>query len=168
MEKRVKVALMLRDLSKNSQKDDIYLYAEVIKITGNTCTCLVRDMEITDINLCATENNEIDKLVITPKVNSTVLLGSIHGDLNHLVVIKVDNVEKISYKHNKLEIDINGTTGKVDIKNDKTSLTSLFSSIADIISKLTVSTPSGPSGTPLPPTIKAIEQFKIDFKNLLK
>jgi len=113
MDKWAKVAEMLKKIG--DPKGDIFFYAEVTKITGDTCSAKVGDLELTDVRLRATDDNNKDKLMLTPKINSKVIVGANHGDLRDLVVIKVDDPAKIYYKHNKVTIDIDGDSGKIKI-----------------------------------------------------
>jgi hypothetical protein len=183
MDKEAKAAILLRDLLK--PKGDIFFYATVKEITGDTCTVTVNGFDLTNVRLKATDDGGQDKLVITPAAGSNVFVGANNGSLTDLFIVKADDPEVILWKHgnievmidaesrmitikDKVEITIETGTGLISIKNDKSSLSDLFTSIHDIIEQLTVSTPSGPSGTPLPPTIASLTQFKTDLNNLLK
>lgn len=113
MDKQAKVVQLLKNLAK--PRGDIFFYATVTKITGDTCSVKITDLELTDVRLKATDNGADDKLLLTPKVNSLVIVGSNHGDLTDLMVIRVDDPEKILYKHQDITIDIDGSTGKIII-----------------------------------------------------
>ncbi len=160
----------LADLLNRMGKTDFMplFWAEVKSVQGDTCTIFVVDLELDGVCLNATGAEIQDKLIITPKVGTMALIGSISGDLRELVVLKVNEPEVITYTYGGLEVIIDSTDSKISIKNSGISLVDLFGSIMDIITNLTVSTPNGPSGTPLPPTIQAIQQFNVDMDKLLK
>lgn len=140
---------------------------EVTKVSDKECSVMIGTLEITGVKLFSV----IDQggLLIKPKKGTMVTMVDLsNGLLRDLVVIKTDHAEKVLYDQDGLIVEIDSTSGKIDISNRSTSLTKLLTSLYDIISKLTVSTPNGPSGTPLPPTITALEKFKTDFQQLLK
>lgn len=162
--------------------------ATVLSVDGDLCKVRIKSgLELTDVKLKATSNGDENYILITPKVNTNVLLLSHSGGLENLTVIKVDDIEKIEYKQNGLTVEIDSTTPKVllkiandleiladgtdkkvSLKNDTVSLVDLLQELADFLKQLKVYTPAGPSGTPLPDTIGAIEQFETRFKQLLK
>lgn len=166
MDKEAKAAALLSDLLK--PKGDIFFYATVKEITGDTCTITVNDLDLTDVRIKATDDGNADKLLIIPAQGSNVIVGANNGELADLFVVKADDPEVITWKHKDMEVEIDSVTGKVSVKNGKVSLVDLFNSLHDIINELTVSTPAGPSGTPLPPTVQALAKFKQDLSELLK
>lgn len=183
MDKAAKVADQLKRVV--APKGDLFIYAEVKEITGDTCTIIIGESEFTDVRIKATDDGANDKLLVIPAAGSKVIVGANNGSLNDLFILKVDDPDLITWKHgdvkvaidatnrlitvkDKVEISIETGTGLISIKNDKVSLVDLFTSLSDIIEKLTVSTPAGPSGTPLPPTITSLTQFKSDLSNILK
>ena len=139
----------------------------VTKVTGDTCSVLVNDFEVSDIRLKATADGS-DNLLIIPKVGSRVLMLSTDGTIGNLTVIKCDVAERILYNEQGLVVEIDSTTGKVKVQNESTSLKDLFQQLTDLLKQLKVFTPAGPSGTPLPDSIVRIEQFETDFKTILK
>lgn len=141
---------------------------EVVVITGETCTVKYGDLELTDVRLKATENGSVNSVLLLPKVGSMVLVGSLTGDMNDLVVLKIDELEKLAYKQDDLEVAVDATDGKVSVKNDEVSLVDLFQQLADLLKTLKVFTPSGPSGVPIPTSMNKIVAWETDFKKLLK
>ena len=69
--------------------------AVVKEITGETCTVTIGELDLTDVRLKATSLENNGKLMITPKVGSVVLVGSLTGDLKDLAVLSVDEAQKI-------------------------------------------------------------------------
>jgi len=150
-------------------KNSLPILATVVAVDGVVCTVQINDtLKITDVKLRATSDESDNELLVIPKVKTNVLLLSLTGELDNLTIVKIDEVEKIIYKQDGLEILADGSDQKVSIKNKEKSLLELFQDLKTIIEGITVSTGVGPSGTPLPPTIQALTQFETDFKNLLK
>lgn len=157
--------------------EDVFV-AEVTAVNNDTCSIKLGETTVSDVRLRAVVNGEDSKLLITPKVNSKVLVANIgKSDYTEMMVIAYSEVEKIEVVTDSIKItnlkgtltvEFDGKDKKVDIKNNSVSLKSLMQEIADIISQLKLTTPAGPSGTPLPTTITAVENFKTNFKKLLK
>jgi hypothetical protein len=141
---------------------------EVKEITGETCVVIYGDLELTDVRLKATINNAANKVLLIPKVESFVLVGSLTGDLKDLAVLKVDELQKIQVLQDGCTIEFDFTTGKLEVSNKQVSLKGLFQSLVDLLKAFKVYTPSGPSGTALPNSITALNSFETDFKKLLK
>ena len=143
--------------------------AVVKSVEANTCTVTLKSgLTLSDVKLQATANDNDDYTRLTPKVGSTVLMISYDGTLRNLAVIKVDNLDKIEYKNKGLEVVIDGTDGKVSVKNNGYSMLTAMNDLAKIIKKLKVHTPVGPSGLPLPDTLAAVALFETNIKTLLK
>lgn len=136
-------------------------------VAGDSCTVVVDGQDLTDVRLKATITGSEDKLLLTPKVGSLVLIGSLTGDLKDLCVLKIDELEKLEYKQDGLGIEIDSKTGKVSVKNSQVSLRDLFQTLKDLILQLKVTTPSGPSTNLLPDSIAALQQFEMKFNQLL-
>ena len=163
----------LREFVKKSP-----IYCKVGKVTAvDSSTCevtLVEDENVVYKEVRLKAHVEGDKsIIIKPAMNSYVLIGLLSS--TDAFVAMFDQVDSISVKifDHVLLLDKNGLTqnvssGKFQFKNDQVSMVDLFNAIMDIISQLTVTTPAGNSTTPLPPTIQAIEKFKLDLKKLLK
>jgi len=94
---------------------DVFFYAEVSEITGDTCSVKIGDLELTDVRMKATDDGSEDKLVVTPTKGSKVVVGSNGGDFRDLFVIKVDDPQMILYKHKDITIEIDGESGNITI-----------------------------------------------------
>lgn len=140
----------------------------VTKIDGDTCSVkLSDDFEISDVRLKATADGS-DNLLIIPKIGSHVLMLSTDGTIGNMTVIKCDTAAKIIFNENGLNVEIDGSAGKIKVQNNATSLFNVFQQLADLLKTLKVFTPVGPSGIPLPDSILKIEKFETDFKTILK
>lgn len=145
------------------------LTGTVKSVEGDSCSVQLKSgLVLTDVKLKATITEGDSYLIPTPVKGSTVVLLSLSGSLDNLTVIKFDEIEKLEYKQNGLELIFDSTDGKVSIKNEAVSLLEILTDLANTLKQLKVFTPVGPSGTPLPNSILAIEQFETKFKTLLK
>lgn len=143
--------------------------AEVVSVENET-TCTIKvsdDLNISNVRLSATANTLYNYLLVIPKVGSKVMVLSTSGGLNSLVVIKVDEVEKVKIKQKELSVIIDDDN-KIKIENNDVSLFDIFQKLTDLLKNLKVFTPSGPSGSPLPDSINEISDFENKFKKLLK
>ena len=134
MDQMAKFVEAFRSLKK---KGDCFFYATVTEITGNTCSAKLGDLELTDIKLKAPTRDDEDKLILTPKVGSSVILGCNDEDLRDVMIIKVDDPEKIFYKHKDITIDIDGTTGKIVINNGDNGGLTITPELKDQLAKMT-------------------------------
>lgn len=99
----------------NPEKPLPVISCKVKEITGDSCTVLWGDLELTDVRLKATINGAQDKMMITPKQDSYVLVGSLTGDLKDLCVLKVDEPDAIELKQNDFEVTIDVANNKVGL-----------------------------------------------------
>ena len=155
---------------------------EVISVQGESCTVEIGGMEITDVRLKAAINNNSNKVLITPKVGSIILLASLTGDLKDLCVISVDEVEKIEYRQgqttvninseaNTLESDLAGTVIKMDdkivVKNQAENLITLMLDFIDLCINEKHMTNAGVTISLNPISIINFEKLKTRFQSLL-
>jgi len=141
----------------------------VQSIQGQSCTVkLISGLDISDVKLKATIDEQSDFILVTPKIGSSVLMLSSSGDLTNMTVIKADQFDKIEICQGGLELLIDSTDSKLSIKNESVSLKEIFTDLGTLLKGLKVFTPMGPSGTPLPDTITAIDSFETKFNQLLK
>lgn len=165
MEKEIK--RLLREII--GANPNLPLIGEVVKVEGQTCSVKIdENLTVPDVRLSASINDSQNNLLIIPKKGTNVTILSLTGNLDDLCVIKIDEVEKIEYKQDGLELLIDSTDKKVQLKNDQASLHDLFGDLASILEQFKVFTPSGPSSGVLPDTMLSITNFKTKFKSLLK
>lgn len=143
--------------------------ATIVSIENETCTIkLLSELVLSDVRLKATVTDEADMFLIVPKIGSEVIVMSQTGELSGLMVIKVDNVEKIIYKQGDFEFIVDSSDKKVVIKNGDANVYTAFQLLSDLLKQFQVYTSNGPSGTPLPNTITSINKFETEFKGILK
>lgn len=167
MDKYAKLVQVLRQ-GINPETPLPLMTAKVVEVGEETCKVEIGDLQLTDVRLKASINGADNKIIIRPKKDTFVLIGSLTGDFKDLCVLKVDEIESVCYLQDGLEVEIDSTDGKVSVKNDEVSLYGLLQNLHDIILNLKVSTPSGPSTGLLPDSVNALTQFASDFKQLLK
>jgi len=167
MDKYKKLGVLLNGLVADGKMIPLF-NAEVKSIQGESCTIDLNGLELDEVRLKATINGKANKVIVTPAVGSMVLVGSLTGDLKDLAVLNVDEIEKLEYVQNGLNIIIDSSDGKVKIENANTSAYNLFQQLTDLLKQFKVYTPSGPSGTALPDVVILINQFETDFKTILK
>lgn len=142
--------------------------AEVISVQGNTCTVkLVSELELSDVRLCATISEDADSFIVQPKIGSEVVLISQTGLLSGLMVIKVDSVEKISYKKGDFEFLVDGTTGKVTLKKSGANFGTLINDLIGAMSGLQIINSDGTTGVLQPAVIAQLEIIKTKFNLIL-
>jgi hypothetical protein len=143
------------------------LTATVVSVEGSTCTIkLLDELELSDVRLTATIGESQDGLIIKPKVGSEVIVMSQTGTLSSLMVVKVNEIDSLTYKNADFEFIVDGITKKVTIKNSQANVGSLINSLIDTISSAVLITPAGP-GSIAPSTITALNNVKLMFNLIL-
>lgn len=88
----------------------------VIDVDGLTCTVEIGDATISGIRLRASLTQRDRQIVMIPKMGSAVTLASLSGDLNEMVIIQVDEVDKVIINGGQLGgmINIGMLTDKIN------------------------------------------------------
>lgn len=88
----------------------------VVSVEGTTCTVRFGSMDVSGVRLRASEASQDAQLLIVPRVDSAVIVGSLSGDLSELAVLSVDAIERIEINGGKLGglINIEALTEKVN------------------------------------------------------
>lgn len=144
------------------------IQAIVTKVNEFTCSVKIGELEVDDVLLKTSVQNNENFMVQRPKVGSPITLLSVDGTLSSLQVVKINEVEEFEYHHNGLTVKLDGENKKIVVKNNESNLYDLMNDLATIVKQLKVYTATGPSGFPLPDTIARVNQFETDFKQLLK
>ena len=86
------------------------------KVSGSTCEVEIGGITVPDVRLRASEAATDAQLLITPKVGTAVIVGSLSGDLTQLVVLAIDQAEIITINGGKLGglINIEPLTRKIN------------------------------------------------------
>ncbi|MCQ2351261.1 MAG: hypothetical protein MJ003_04730 [Paludibacteraceae bacterium] len=81
--------------------------AKVVSCSGYTCTVQIDTIQLKDVRLRAVINNNEDKVLLTPKTGSYVLVYDMSdGKMRDLVVMSCSEVEKIEIKTENTTVDI--------------------------------------------------------------
>ena len=73
-----------------------YIYQGVVQsVEGLSCTVLIDGLAIPDVRLRATTTADEQQLLIRPALGSCVIVGSLTGELDQLVVLAVDQAEEL-------------------------------------------------------------------------
>lgn len=139
----------LAELLKNRSTKDVFFTAKFVSSQGSTCTVLVDDLELDEVRLLPTTAKSDNRVLLTPKVGTDILVGSLSGDLNNLFIISANEIEN-------LEVTCNGV-----------NLMELISDFIQTIAQAKVITPQG-TGTFEPSVISRLNAIETKFKQVLK
>lgn len=108
--------------------------AVVTALSDITCEVSIDGLSIPDVRLRASTEVDGAQIIVRPAVGSVVIVGSLTGDLDHLVVLSMDRAE---------EVIINGGSlgGIVKVKELTNKLNTLEREINDIKQVLSSWTP---------------------------
>ncbi|WP_165026823.1 hypothetical protein [Dysgonomonas sp. ZJ279] len=95
MDKRANIVQSLRALMNSGSDKTIFLTAKVIEITGTTCTIDYDGIELTDVRLMPTTTDDKSKILLIPKKDTYILVGSFSGNLSNLCVLACDSVDSV-------------------------------------------------------------------------
>ncbi len=131
--------------------ETVTIFQAVVETAGDT-SCSIRstadDIVLNDVQYTSTESND-KGIVIQPKEGTNVLVGQIGNDINSLVILAIDEVQKVTIKmpgleliadENGLELNGGGNGGLVisasvaddinDLKTDLNNLKTIFATPA--------------------------------------
>ena len=132
----------------------------IVKAVGGiTCTVTVGNIDIPGVRLRASELDNDQQLLITPKVGSPVILGSLSGDLTDLAVLQVDQAASVT---------INGGSlgGLINIADLTQRLNDLVQAFNTHTHSVTVAHPGG-TFTTLKPAASASSFNRSDYEDTL-
>lgn len=159
---------IIRDIS-GCTKNPVVFTAEVVKVSGNTCSIQYGEMELSGVKLFSI--GDAGNFLIKPAVGTMVTVADLSGgNKRDMVIIKIDKVEQLKFEHNKLVFDLDGKSSKIEISSKQVSLLSLFDELINIIKNLKVNVlaPNSPSATVTPDVLLLLEKFESSIKQLLK
>lgn len=137
---------------------------EVVAVEDLTCTVKIGDAQIEGVRIRASLTGRDRQILTVPKIGSCVTLGCLTADLNNLVVLQVDEVEKIIVNGGELGglIKIQELTEKIN------ALVDAFNSHTHLLPVGAVITAAGPSTNPVDVpavTKKAAKLNKNDYED---
>lgn len=111
----------IRVIAKGGE-DKTFFTAEVVSVSGNTCTVKSDNLEMSDVAICAIGGASGNSLVVVPKVGSAVLIADLsEGTRRDLVIVKYTEVESITINGGNLGglVNIASLTEKLNDLVDK-------------------------------------------------
>lgn len=173
--------------------------AVVVSVQTDTCTVriLASDLEVSDVRLVA-EIGGTPGLLITPKVDSTVLVGVVQNEISDLFVAQYTEIDALKFTKGNVEIladantitvknsaseviiasssvslkqsqiEVNLAGGKVEVKNAGASLNDLFADLITLLNSFSVLTSTGPSAGLNPATTTLLAQLQTKVNLLLQ
>jgi hypothetical protein len=108
---------LLRNLQEAVGTAPITVYQGiVVSVEDTTCTVRFGSMDVSGVRLRASEASDDAQLLIVPRKDTAVIVGSLSGDLADLAVLSVDAVDRIEINGGKLGglINIQELTDKIN------------------------------------------------------
>ena len=94
---------LIRNIKAAAGPQQLAVYqGEVVAVDGETCTVEFASQRVAGVRLRASLAEVEEQLLVVPKVGSSVVVGSLSGDLAELVVLVVDEIERIEINGGKL------------------------------------------------------------------
>lgn len=147
----------LRDrLSAMNQQPMTLMSGKVKKVDGLEVVVQMGSTEVT-AQLRATAMKQDGQILMTPAVDSAVVVGSLSGDLTRLVVLAMDRCDKIEMKG---EVVLNGGQygGMVQVEE-------LTSKLNELVNAFNTHTHPCPQGSTSPSTTVAKSFVRSDYEN---
>ena len=108
------------------------LYQGVVTALSDiTCEVSIDGLSIPDVRLRASTEVDGAQIIVRPAVGSVVIVGSLTGDLDHLVVLSMDRAEEVIINGGKLGglIKVQELTQKINaLESEVNNLKQLFAS----------------------------------------
>lgn len=108
------------------------LYQGVVTdLSDVTCEVSIDGLSIPDVRLRASTEVDGAQIIVRPAVGSVVIVGSLTGDLDHLVVLSMDRAEEVIINGGKLGglIKVQELTQKLNaLESEVNNLKQLFAS----------------------------------------
>jgi hypothetical protein len=158
----------IRDLIKKiAGKTGVLVFrASVVSIDQQICTIDVSGLKIPDVKLCVFNNDETSNYLITPEINSLVVVADLSGgELRDLVVIACQQASKITYS-SELIINEGKNGGMVKVQELTDSINKLVDAFNNHTHNVsTTGTAAAQTGTAAPIITKTQRLNKSEFEN---
>lgn len=105
-----KIKKSIKNIAKDGSAAKVFT-AKVKSVSGETCDIEYDGALLTDVRLRAVINGKNSKMLITPKIDSYVLIMDMNGDYTNLVVLNYSEIDRIDID---VETDIIINGGKND------------------------------------------------------
>jgi len=157
----------IQAIAGQKQTDNLFP-ARVVEVNGHSCTVESGGLHYTDVQMFS--SNKPGNLIIKPAKGSQVMVADLSNGLRRqLCIVKVDEVELIELKHNRLQLLFDASAGSVQIANESVSLGELLKSYAEILRSLKVNVlaPNAPSGPITPDVLAKVIELEVKIEKLL-
>lgn len=149
---------IIREAFKKGQPMPHMYIGEVKSVDGLLCNVDIAGIEY-EVNLEVADGGDVNKVLMTPKVGSDVLVSDLTGEKRYFVLVKCEQIDSV-------ETQIGTTIFKVDsdgvlIKRGDEKLSSLLSDFIAEVKKIIVI-----SGTS--PNVVALTAIDTKIKSVLK
>jgi len=144
----------LREIARTDDQPTV-CQGIVQAVSGNQCDVQVGSLVIPGVRLRASMAADDSEMLVTPKVGSAVIFGTLSGDFSQLVVLQVDHAESITINGGKLG-------GLVNIGTLTDRLNALADDVNSLITKFNAHTHAVPNGTSAAPSATANETASFD------
>ena len=74
----------------------------VKSVSGNLCEVEIGKITIPGVRLRASEAADDNEILVTPRIGTAVVVGSLSGDLTKLAVLQIDHIDSIVVNGGKL------------------------------------------------------------------
>jgi hypothetical protein len=155
MDKYRKIAELLKSPPK---KTGALMVGIVDSVQGETAKVNIAGTVYEDVRIFITDTPPTDKLEITPKGGSYVLIADLAGDMSALTIVDVETPERIQYTIDTLTYTIDGTGFTIEKGGE--NLKTILSDFMDEVMKIIVI-----QGTS--PNIPAITAIKTRLNTIL-
>lgn len=116
----------IRTISKVRDGGTLHFVGKVKSVEGETCTVDVEGVEIDGVRLTAVNDGTAEKLLITPKTDSYVLMTDLSGgELRDLVVIVYTQTESIESTCGQITLNGGNNGGLINIESLQKNLDTL-------------------------------------------
>lgn len=167
MDKLSEIKQSIVNISKSVRNANVFT-AEVERIDGEKCSVSVDDLTLTDVRLRAVINGENSKLLITPKIKSSVLVIDLSGGkYNDLAVVNYSEIDKIEIDcDNKIVINGGNNDGIIKINELTQKLNDLVDAFNNHIHTTDATVGATTVVGTIAPTTSPVQQFnKSDYEN---
>lgn len=106
MDKRAQIAQKFKDLTQGQTEGLTVFSAKVLSVEGNTCTVDYDGLSVSDVRLNPTTTSDDNKILLTPAVDSYVLIASLTGDLASLSVLTADTLTSVEIVSDEISVFI--------------------------------------------------------------
>ena len=108
---------LIRNIRAAAGPQPLTVYQGIVaSVEGITCTVTFGSQDVSGVRLRASEADNNAQILLVPRVGTAVIVGSLSGDLSQLVVLSVDEIERIEINGGKLGglINIETITDKIN------------------------------------------------------